>query len=95
MSEGTELPRWLDDGGPAPPHPETRGSPADCRHEWREVDSGVACSRCGVFFPHGCAPWAPDDADLPGPPFPERPPDPGPDLAWYDVEPTDGTDADL
>ena len=43
------------------------GRSSDCeewRHDWRDVYYGWECNRCGLFFPHGGAPWdEPPDGD--------------------------------
>src|SRR5690242_852784 len=27
------------------------------QHDWKEEYYGVRCSKCGLFYAHGCAPW--------------------------------------
>lgn len=33
------------------------GSDGDCGHDWVDVYYGSECSKCGLFYPDGCAPW--------------------------------------
>ena len=37
------------------------GEELECAHDWREEYYGHRCSKCGLFFAFGCAPWDADD----------------------------------
>lgn len=54
----------------------------ECAHVWVEEYYGNRCSRCGLFFAYGCAPW--DEDGLPG--DDEQPDEDYPDFEDFDAE---------
>ncbi len=33
-----------------------------CDHVWTEEYYGARCTKCDLFYPHGCAPWESPEA---------------------------------
>ena len=41
----------------------TNGCPTWADHDFKEVYYGHECTKCGLFFAFGCAPWDPEESD--------------------------------